>query len=43
MLPGSWNPALLSKQTATITHLVGPDVAVNMVSGWFRDEFSAIG
>ncbi|MEY4304119.1 MAG: dimethyl sulfone monooxygenase SfnG [Pseudomonadota bacterium] len=43
VLPGPWNPALLSKQIATITHLVGPRVAVNIVSGWFRGEFTAIG
>ncbi len=43
VLPGPWNPALLSKQIATITHLVGPRVAVNIVSGWFRGEFHAIG
>lgn len=43
VLPGPWNPVLLSKQIATITHLVGPRVAVNIVSGWFRGEFHAIG
>ena len=43
MFPGPWNPALASKQIATITHLVGPRVAVNIVSGWFRGEFAAIG
>lgn len=43
VLPGPWNPTLLSKQIATITHLVGPRVAVNIVSGWFRGEFTAIG
>lgn len=43
VLPGPWNPTLLSKQIATITHLVGPRIAVNIVSGWFRGEFDAIG
>lgn len=43
LLPGPWNPALAAKQIATISHLSGARIAVNIVSGWFRGEFKAIG
>ncbi len=43
ILPGPWNPALAAKQIATINHLTNGRVAVNIVSGWFRGEFHAIG
>lgn len=36
LLPGPWNPVLAAKQIATISHLYGPRIAVNIVSGWFR-------
>ena len=44
VLPGPWHPALLAKQIATVDHLTGGGrIAVNVVSGWFRGEFTAIG
>jgi FMNH2-dependent dimethyl sulfone monooxygenase len=43
ILPGPWTPVLAAKQIATINHLTGGRVAVNVVSGWFRGEFTAIG
>jgi FMNH2-dependent dimethyl sulfone monooxygenase len=43
ILPGPWHPALLAKQIATISHLTNGRVNVNIVSGWFRGEFHAIG
>jgi len=43
LLPGPWNPTLAAKQIATISHLSGARIAVNIVSGWFRGEFNAIG
>jgi len=43
ILPGPWAPALAAKQIATINHLTNGRVAVNIVSGWFRGEFHAIG
>lgn len=43
LLPGPWTPALAAKQIATINHLSGGRIAVNIVSGWFRGEFAAIG
>ncbi|MCB8877789.1 dimethylsulfone monooxygenase SfnG [Acidisoma silvae] len=43
LLPGPWNPAVAAKQIATINHLSHGRIAVNVVSGWFRGEFTAIG
>lgn len=43
ILPGPWNPAVAAKQLATIHEIYGGRVAVNIVSGWFRGEFTAIG
>lgn len=43
VLPGPWHPAVLAKQIATIDHLTQGRIAVNIVSGWFRGEFTAIG
>jgi dimethylsulfone monooxygenase len=43
LLPGPWNPVLAAKQIATIDQLTGGRVAVNVVSGWFKGEFNAIG
>ena len=43
ILPGPWNPAVAAKQLATIDQLSGGRVAVNIVSGWFKGEFTAIG
>lgn len=43
VLTGTWHPALLAKQIATIDHLTGGRIAVNIVSGWFKTEFTAIG
>jgi len=43
ILPGPWNPAVAAKQLATIDQLTDGRVAVNIVSGWFKGEFTAIG
>ena len=43
LLPGPWHPALAAKQIATISQLYNGRVSVNIVSGWFRGEFAAIG
>jgi FMNH2-dependent dimethyl sulfone monooxygenase len=43
LLPGPWNPAVAAKQIATISQLTKGRAAVNVVSGWFRGEFTAIG
>ncbi|MBK5529486.1 dimethyl sulfone monooxygenase SfnG [Pseudomonas sp. TH06] len=43
ILPGPWQPALAAKQLATIDQLTNGRIAVNIVSGWFKGEFQAIG
>ena len=43
LLPGPWHPAVAAKQIATLNQIYGGRVAVNVVSGWFRGEFAAIG
>lgn len=43
ILPGPWSPVLAAKQLATIDQFTNGRVAVNIVSGWFKDEFRAIG
>ncbi|ESK37247.1 dimethyl sulfone monooxygenase SfnG [Acinetobacter nectaris CIP 110549] len=43
ILPGPWKPALAAKQLATIDYLTNGRIAVNIVSGWFKGEFDAIG
>ena len=41
--PGLWQPAVLSKWLATADQLTGGRIAVNVVSGWLKDEFTAMG
>ncbi len=41
--PGLWHPAVLAKWVATVDHLSGGRIAVNVVSGWFADEFRQLG
>ncbi|EIC31545.1 MULTISPECIES: dimethylsulfone monooxygenase SfnG [Methylomicrobium] len=43
ILPGPWHPVVAAKQIATIDQLTGGRIAVNIVSGWFKSEFTAIG
>jgi len=43
ILPGPWHPAVVAKQIATIDHISGGRIAINVVSGWFKGEFTAIG
>jgi dimethylsulfone monooxygenase len=43
ILPGPWHLAVVAKQIATISQLYNGRVSVNIVSGWFRGEFKAIG
>ena len=43
LLPGPWNPAIAAKQIASIDHYSKGRIAVNVVSGWFKAEFTAIG
>ncbi|QFU90593.1 dimethylsulfone monooxygenase SfnG [Amycolatopsis sp. YIM 10] len=41
--PGLWHPAVLAKLLTTADHLSGGRAAVNVVSGWFKGEFTALG
>lgn len=41
--PGLWHPGVLAKLVATQDILSGGRVAVNVVSGWFKGEFTALG
>ena len=41
--PGLWQPAVLAKLAATADHLSNGRIAVNVVSGWFKGEFTALG
>ncbi|WP_030253677.1 dimethylsulfone monooxygenase SfnG [Streptomyces violens] len=41
--PGLWHPGVLAKFAATADHLSGGRFAVNVVSGWFKQEFTALG
>jgi FMNH2-dependent dimethyl sulfone monooxygenase len=41
--PGLWQPGVLAKWLATADHMSNGRVAVNVVSGWFKDEFRQLG
>ncbi|NLP63617.1 dimethylsulfone monooxygenase SfnG [Paraburkholderia sacchari] len=43
ILPGPWHPAVVAKQIATIDHISNGRIAINVVSGWFKGEFTGIG
>ncbi|WP_028208141.1 dimethylsulfone monooxygenase SfnG [Paraburkholderia nodosa] len=43
ILPGPWHPAVVAKQIATMDHISNGRIAINVVSGWFKGEFTAIG
>ncbi|MFT4085511.1 MAG: dimethyl sulfone monooxygenase SfnG [Nocardioides sp.] len=41
--PGLWQPGVLAKWLATADHLTNGRIATNVVSGWFKDEFTKLG
>lgn len=41
--PGLWQPGVLAKWLTTADHLTGGRIATNVVSGWFKDEFTKLG
>ena len=43
VLPGLWHPGVMAKMLATIDHISGGRSAVNIVSGWFKGEFTGYG
>jgi alkanesulfonate monooxygenase len=43
ILPGPWNPTIAAKQIASIDNYTNGRIAVNIVSGWNKSEFTSIG
>jgi FMNH2-dependent dimethyl sulfone monooxygenase len=41
--PGLWQPGVLAKLVASADVMTGGRMAVNVVSGWFKDEFTKLG
>lgn len=41
--PGMWHPGVLAKFVITADHVSGGRSAVNIVSGWLKDEFTGFG
>lgn len=41
--PGLWQPGVLAKFIATADQISSGRAAVNVVSGWFKDEFTKLG
>lgn len=41
--PGLWHPAVYAKILSTIDHISNGRAAVNIVSGWFKGEFTSFG
>lgn len=41
--PGLWQPGVLAKLVATADQISGGRAAINVVSGWFKDEFTKLG
>lgn len=41
--PGMWHPGVLAKFIITADHISGGRAAVNIVSGWLKDEFTGFG
>lgn len=41
--PGMWHPGVLAKWVITADHLSAGRIAVNVVSGWLKDEFVNFG
>lgn len=43
MHPGLWEPAVLAKFLLTADNFSKGRATVNVVSGWFKDEFTKLG
>ncbi len=41
--PGLWNPAVIANVIATANYISNGRVSLNVVSGWFKDEFTGFG
>ncbi len=43
MLPGLWHPGVIAKIISTIDHISNGRASINIVSGWFKNEFIGYG
>lgn len=43
VLPGLWHPGAVAKIISTINHISNGRASVNIVSGWFKSEFTGYG
>jgi FMNH2-dependent dimethyl sulfone monooxygenase len=43
ILPGLWHPGVVAKIISTIDHISNGRASVNIVSGWFKGEFTGYG
>ena len=43
VLPGLWHPGVMAKMLATIDHISDGRASVNIVSGWYKGEFTGFG
>lgn len=43
VLPGLWHPGVFAKAISTLDHISNGRAAINVVSGWFKDEYYAYG
>ena len=41
--PGLWNPAVIANVIASANHISNGRVSLNVVSGWFKDEYVGFG
>ena len=41
--PGLWDPVLVAKLAVSLDRIVGPRMAINVVNGWFDEEFRMFG
>ncbi|MDR9794278.1 dimethyl sulfone monooxygenase SfnG [Aeribacillus pallidus] len=43
VLPGLWHPGVIAKIISTIDHISNGRASINIVSGWFKNEFIGYG
>lgn len=43
VLPGLWHPGVVAKIISTIDHISNGRASINIVSGWFKGEFTGYG
>jgi len=41
--PGLWNPAMIAKIAASVDRICDRRMAINIVNGWYEDEFNMFG